>query len=140
AWIGRGPRSPGEPAVRPGLPSQDERGQRAPGPAPVGSPRRPVHVLASAGPGRHQLAGRTGDPLRRHLAEGLGWQPDLGRGAGAVGADVGVADLLATGAFGPGLPEPTPSRRAGSPGPAPVTHLARTHATRKALSPSLSLI
>src|SRR5262249_21439389 len=28
------------------------------------------------------------------------------------------------GAFGPGLPEPTPSRRAGSPGPAPVNYRA----------------
>src|SRR5262249_55873663 len=71
--------------------------------------RRPVHVPASAGAGRHQLAGPAGDPLRRHPAEGLGRQPDLGRGAGASGADVGVAGLLAAGAVGPGPSQSTPS-------------------------------
>jgi hypothetical protein len=45
-----------------------------------------------------------GDPLRGHPAQGLGRQPDLGWCASAVGADVGVADLLAAGAFGLGLP------------------------------------
>src|SRR5262249_34913237 len=48
--------SAGEPTVRPDLPAQDERGQRAPGPALVGSSRRPVHVPAPAGAGRDQLA------------------------------------------------------------------------------------
>jgi len=43
------------------------------------------------------------------ISIGLGWQPDVGRGAGAVGADVGVADVLAAGALGPGLPESTPA-------------------------------
>jgi len=33
----------------------------------------------------------------------------VGRCASAVRADVGVADLLAEGAFGPGLPQPTPA-------------------------------
>src|SRR5262249_49374503 len=37
---------------------------------------------------------RAGDPLRRHPAQGLGRQPDLGRGASAIRADVGVADVL----------------------------------------------
>jgi hypothetical protein len=60
----------------------------------------------------------------------------LGGGAGAGGADVGVTDLLAAGAFGPGLPQPTPSRLAGGPGLAPVTRRARTHAPRRALSPA----
>jgi len=86
----------------------------------VGASRRPVPVPASAGAGRHQLAGRAGHPLRRHPAQGLGWQPDLGRGASAIRADVGVADVLATGALGPGLPEPTPSRYTNGPGVAPV--------------------
>ena len=90
----------------------------------AGSSRRPVHVPASAGAGRHQLAGRVGDPLRRHPAQGLGRQPDLGRCAGAVGADVGVADVLAAGAFGPGLPQSTPARHAGGAGLAPVNYRA----------------
>jgi hypothetical protein len=81
---------------------QGERGQRALGPAPVGAPRRAVPVPASAGAGRDQLAGRVSHPLRRHPAEGLGRQPNLGRCASAVGADVGVADVLAARAFGPG--------------------------------------
>ena len=86
------------------------------------SSRRPVHVPASAGAGRHQLAGRVGHPLRRHPAQGLGWQPDVGGCAGTVGADVGVADLLAARAFGPGFPQSTPAGHAGGPGLAPVTH------------------
>src|SRR5438270_138243 len=40
------------------------------------------------------------------------------------GPDVGVADLLAAGAIGPGLPQSTPSRQAGGSGPVPVTHHA----------------
>ena len=67
---------------------------------------------ASAGAGRHQLAGRVGDPLRGDPTKGLGWQSDLAGCAGAVGPDVRVADLLAAGAFGPGFPESAPSRRA----------------------------
>jgi hypothetical protein len=58
-------------------------------------------------------------------------EPDLGRRTGAIRADVGMENVLATGAFGPGLPQPTPSRRAGDSGLAPVTHQARTHATRR---------
>src|SRR5262249_59942769 len=54
--------------------------------------------------------------------EGLGRQPDVGRGAGAVGADVGVADVLAAGAFGLGLPQPTPAGQAAGPGLAPVNY------------------
>src|SRR5262245_42261746 len=68
------------------------------------------------------------DPLRGHPAEGLGWQPDLVRGAGAGGTDVGMADVLATGALGPGLLEPTPSRHTNGPAPTPVTYRARTSA------------
>jgi hypothetical protein len=120
----RGSRPPGEPTERPGLPAQGERGQRAPGPAPVGAPRRPVHVPAAAGAGRHQLAGRAGDPLRRHPAQGLGRQPDLGGRAGAVGPDVGVADVLATGAVCPGLPQSTPAGPAAGLGVAPVNDRA----------------
>src|SRR5262249_27015666 len=39
--------------------------------------------------------------------------------AGAGGADIGVADVLATGALGRGLPQSTPSRRSGSADLAP---------------------
>src|SRR5262245_58770315 len=45
---------------------------------------------------------------RRPIAHPAQRQPDLGRGAGAVGADVGVPDMLAAGACGPGLPQSTP--------------------------------
>src|SRR5262249_45336351 len=65
-----------------------------------------------------------GHPLRRHPAEGLGRQPDLGRFAGPVGPDVRVADVLATGAFGPGLPQPAPAGPAGGVGLAPMNRRA----------------
>jgi hypothetical protein len=45
----------------------------------------------------------------------------LGRCAGAVGPDVGVADALATGPLGRGLFESNPSGPAGSSVPALVT-------------------
>src|SRR5262249_32040217 len=122
---GRGPWPPGEPTVRLGLPAQGERGQRAPGPAAGGSPRRPLPSPASAGAGRHQLACGTGDPIRRHPAEGLGRQPDLGWGAGAVGTDVGVADVLAAGAFGPGLPQSPPAGSAAGSAFTTVAHGAK---------------
>ena len=77
-----------------------------------------------AGAGRHQLAGRVGHPLRGHPAQGVGRQPDLGRGAGAVGVDVGVADVLAARAFGPGLPQSTPAGPVGGVGLAPVNSCA----------------
>jgi hypothetical protein len=74
--------------------------------------------------GSWRKVGRVGDPLRRPPAQGLGRQPDLGRGAGAVGADVGVADVLAARAFGPGLPQSTPAGPVGGVGLAPVNHRA----------------
>ena len=43
-------------------------------------------------------------------------------------ADVRVADLLATGALGPGLPQPAPARRAGDSGLAPVIPFAQSRA------------
>src|SRR5262249_9986927 len=86
---------------------------------------RRVQVSSSARAGRHQLARGAGDPLRGHPPQGLGRQPDLGRRAGAVVADVGVADVLAAGALGPGLPQSTPAGHADDPGPAPVTRRAR---------------
>jgi hypothetical protein len=46
----------------------------------------------------------------------------LGRSAGTVGPDVGVADVLAASAFGPGLPQPTLAGRAGGLGLAPVNY------------------
>jgi hypothetical protein len=60
-------------------------------------------VPASDGPGRNQLACGPGDPLRHPPAEGLEWQPDLGRCERAVGSEVGVADVPAAGTFGPAL-------------------------------------
>jgi hypothetical protein len=57
----------------------------------------------------------------------------LGRCASAVRAYVGVADVLAAGAFGPAVPEPTPSRRGGSPGPALVTYRAKSRSVNKCL-------
>ena len=62
---------------------------------------------------------------------GLGRQPDLGRGAGAGGADVGVADVLATAALRPGLPQPMAPRHAGAAGPATLTPRQRTHTPPK---------
>jgi hypothetical protein len=59
--------------------------------------------------------------LRRHPAQGLGWQPDLGGCASAVDPDVGVADVLAAGEIGPGLPPSTSSRRIRSLDLAPLT-------------------
>jgi hypothetical protein len=43
-------------------------------------------------------------------------------------------DVLAAGAFGPGLPEPTSSWRAGSPGPAPVTYRANSRSVNRRLA------
>jgi hypothetical protein len=83
-------------------------------------------------PGRHYLAGRAGDPLRGHPAQGLGWQPDLGRCASAIRVDVGVANVPAAGALCPGLPQPIPAGH--DRGPAPVSHLVPAYATRQALS------
>src|SRR5262249_13172676 len=57
-------------------------------------------------------------------AEGLGRQPDLVRCAGPVGPDVRVADVLATGAFGPGFPQPAPAGPAGGVGLAPMNRRA----------------
>ena len=80
--------------------------------------------------GSWRKVGRVGDPLRRPPAQGLGRQPDLGRGAGAVGADVGVADVLAARAFGPGVPQSTPARHAGGAGLALVTRHANSPTAR----------
>src|SRR5262249_8158351 len=44
--------------------------------------------------------------------------------ASAIRADVGVADVLAAGAFGPGLPQSTPAGPAGGVGLAPVNYRA----------------
>jgi hypothetical protein len=117
-------------------PAEGERRQQAAGGAPVAAPRRVVHLPAGTGPGHGQLAGGVGHPLRRHLLQGLERQPHLASGAGAGGADVGVADVLAAGAFGAGLPQSTPARRVGGPGHAPATYCAPAYATRQTLSPS----
>src|SRR5262249_52489429 len=75
---------------------------------------------------------------RRHPAEGVGRQPHLGRCAGAIRADVSVADLLAARAFGNGLLESTLAGHAGGAGLAPVTHRSQAYAARQALSLSPS--
>src|SRR5262249_59720254 len=67
--------------------------------------------------------GRAGSRRGGQPGQGRGRQRRRGGGAGAVGADVGVAALLAAGAFGPGLPESAPSRRAGGAGPASLTRV-----------------
>ena len=50
------------------------------------------------------------------------------RCASAVGADAGVADVLARGAFGPGPLQSAPARRAGAPGRSTVALRARARA------------
>ena len=64
---------------------------------------------------RAELAIRFGVILRKVWGGSRTWAR-----AGAGRPDVGMADVLATGTFGPGLPESAPSRRACGPGPAPV--------------------
>ena len=56
---------------------------------------------------------------------------DLGRRLGAGRADVGVADVLAAGALGPGLPQSTLAGQVDSPGLAPLTHRAQTDALER---------
>ena len=58
----------------------------------------------------------------RTLLAAWGWQPHLGEGAGAISPDVGVADVLAAGAFGLGLPQSTPAGHGGGVGLAPVNY------------------
>src|SRR5262249_16288042 len=92
---------------------------------------------------RAELAIRFGVILRK----GWGGSPTWGGGrdqsvlssggrgrVGAVGADVGVAELLATGAFGLGLPESTPSRHAGSAGPASLTRVMAGACTNRSIT------
>jgi hypothetical protein len=70
-------------------------------------------------------------------------QLDLGRRLGAVGLDVVLADVLARGAFCPKLPQSTPPRHSGSPGPTDVTRCAnspRKGACRRILDASLEII
>ena len=69
---------------------------------------------------RAELAIRFGVILRKVWGGSRTWV-----GAGASGADVGVANLLATRALGPGFPQSTPAGHANGPGHAPVTHRAK---------------
>jgi hypothetical protein len=119
------------------FPLQEEHGQRAFGPAPVGAARPAVFVPARASAGRHQLACGAGDPLRLHPAQGPGRQPDLGRRTGTVDPDVVVADVLAAGAEYPGVPQSTPARRAGVPELSPVTPAPAPTQLLKPLRPRL---
>jgi hypothetical protein len=56
--------------------------------------------------------------------------PTYAGGLGVLAGDTlrAAADVLAAGAFGPGLPQSTPAGRAGGPGHAPVTGFARADA------------
>jgi hypothetical protein len=78
---------------------------------------------------RAELAIRFGVILRKVWGGSRTWAGALR----AVGADVGVADVLAAGTLCPGLPEPPPSRRGGSPGPAPVTYRANSRSMNRRL-------
>ena len=123
-----------------------------PGPAATGSPERdpdPLRVAAMAWclstevrlVAEHvQAEARKLREEARLLRQLLPRQPDVGRCAGASRADVGVADVLAAKAFGPGLPQSTPTGHAGGLGLAPVTHRSQHYAARKMLwlSPSRS--
>jgi hypothetical protein len=60
--------------------------------------------------------------------------PHLAGGASAVDPDVGVADVLATGTFGIGLPQPTPTGHTGGLGLAPMTQPANSRIAKKRLS------
>src|SRR5262249_41518261 len=82
-------------------------------------------------------AGRVGDPLRRHPTQGLGRQPNLGWRASAVGADVGLADLLAAGPLSRGLPESTPAGHARGPVLASVTYRVDSRIAKSLLGPRL---
>ena len=113
------PESPGGGHPLPGRPGAGRLGALRHRPARRGLLGRggPALGLRLAAAVCHRLEQRRGrGSLRRHPAQGLGWQPDLARGAGAVDPDVGVADLLAAGAFGPGPPQSTPSRYTGGAG------------------------
>lgn len=82
--------------------------------------RRQLFTSLGSQSGRHHLAGRVSDPLRRHPAQAVGRQPDLDGRPSAVGADVRVAELPAAEPLSRGLLESTPAGH-GCPGPAPVT-------------------
>src|SRR5262245_40170499 len=99
-----------------------------------------IHVSASTGSGRHQLAGGVGHPLRGHPAQGLGWQPDLGGGVGASRADVGVADLLAAGALCPGLAQSTAAGHAGSLGTAALIDRTNLRGSKDSFARAYPLI
>ena len=121
------PESPGGGHPLPGRPGAGRLGALRHRPARRGLLGRggPALGLRLAAAVCHRLEQRRGrGSLRRHPAQGLGWQPDLGGGASAVGLDVSVADVLAAGAFGPGLPESTPAGCADGVGLAPVNHRA----------------
>jgi transposase len=79
---------------------------------------------------RAELAIRFGIILRKVWGGNRTW-------AGARAQSVlmiGVADLLATGAFGPGLPESTPSRHAGGAGPASLTRVMAGAGARRRIT------
>src|SRR5262249_24494165 len=84
--------------------------------------------------GGRQGVGGGGGRVGGGRGEGVGGEADVGGCAGAVGPDVGVADVLATGAFGPGLPQSTPSRHAGSAGPASLTRVMAGACTNRSIT------
>src|SRR5262245_57605378 len=88
---------------------------------PPGPYSRP---LSESARGANQISARQGSrpPISR----------SAGGSAGASRADVGVADVLAAVAFGPGLPQSTPARDAGRFGTTPLDQ-RREPATAKRL-------
>jgi hypothetical protein len=81
-------------------------------------------ISANAGVGKTRFVA----DLIRRVRHGEGW-PDgtamsLPADTGFIIVAADVADVLAAGAFCPGLRQSTPAGRAGGPGHAPVTHLA----------------
>ena len=103
------PRPVAQAVARCGLPDQNESGQRAFGQTSMESPGRSLDLPAVPRTGRHQLARRTGDSLRRHPAQSLGRQSHLGGRPSPGDLDVGLAHLLAARFQRLGLPQPTPT-------------------------------
>src|SRR5581483_2839784 len=104
------------------LPDENQRRQRLLRRAPVEAPRRPADLPQTPRPGRHQLARRTGHPLRCDPAQTLGRQPHLDWRPCSSSPDVAVAHLLATRPKRRRLPQPTLAPKANPRKSDPVLH------------------